>query len=101
MIGIGTAPITQEHSRRIKLLSAMRFDNTLTNAGILCGNTHKLGLINRDPSVDDPKHSQTLFIRPAMFIEYRFGKLFERITADFAMPLRVVFWFGREFKLSS
>jgi len=27
--------------------------------------------------------------------------LFERITADFAMPLRVVFWFGREFKLSS
>ena len=36
-----------------------------------------------------------------MFIEYRPGKLFERITADFAMPLRVVFWFGREFKLSS
>lgn len=42
-----------------------------------------------------------LLIKPAMVIEYRLEELFERITANFAMPLRVVFWFGREFKLSS
>lgn len=35
-----------------------------------------------------------------MFIEYCLKKLFDRIPGDFAMPFRVVLWYGCEFKLS-
>jgi cyclopropane-fatty-acyl-phospholipid synthase len=36
-----------------------------------------------------------------MFIEYRLEKLIRRITADFAIPLRVVLWNGHEFSLAA
>lgn len=36
-----------------------------------------------------------------MFIEYRLEKMIRRITADFAIPLRVVLWNGHEFNLAS
>jgi cyclopropane-fatty-acyl-phospholipid synthase len=36
-----------------------------------------------------------------MFIEPHLEKLFRRITADFAIPLRVVLWNGHEFNLAS
>jgi cyclopropane-fatty-acyl-phospholipid synthase len=36
-----------------------------------------------------------------MFIESRLEKMIRRITADFAVPLRVVLWNGHEFNLAS
>jgi len=36
-----------------------------------------------------------------MFIEHRLEKLFSQMPADFAIPLRIVLWNGREFNFSS
>ena len=36
-----------------------------------------------------------------MFIEYRLEKLFNRVPANFAIPLRIVLWNGRIFNFSS
>jgi cyclopropane-fatty-acyl-phospholipid synthase len=36
-----------------------------------------------------------------MFIEYRLEKMFNRISSDFTIPLRLVLWNGREFNFSA